>query len=78
MYESPIELVVSQFKSEIIKQQENEVLKAVQNVGVNVNKAELIRALAYDRDQYDKGYSDGYETGRLAMLDELKRKLQEF
>ena len=78
MYESPIELVVSQFKSEIIKQQENEVLKAVQNVGVNVNKAELIRALAYDRDQYDKGYADGYETGRLAMLDELKRKLQEF
>lgn len=76
MYESPIELVVSQFQTEIIKQQENQVIKAVQSVGVNVDKAELLRALAYDRDQYEKGYTDGYEAGRLAMLDELKRKLQ--
>ena len=76
MYESPIELVVSQFQTEIIKQQENQVIKAVQNVGVNVDKAELLRALSYDRDQYEKGYADGYEAGRLAMLDELKRKLQ--
>ena len=76
MYESPIELVVSQFQTEIIKQQENQVIKAVQNVGVNVDKSELLRALAYDRDQYEKGYADGYEAGRLAMLDELKRKLQ--
>ena len=76
MYESPIELVVSQFQTEIIKQQENQVFKAIQNVGVNVDKAELLRALSYDRDQYEKGYADGYEAGRLAMLDELKRKLQ--
>ena len=76
MYESPIELVVSQFQTEIIKQQENQVYRAVQNVGVNVDKAELLRALSYDRDQYEKGYADGYEAGRLAMLDELKRKLQ--
>ena len=76
MYESPIELVVSQFQTEIIKQQENQVIKAVQSVGVNVDKAELLRALSYDRDQYEKGYADGYEAGRLAMLDELKRKLQ--
>ena len=43
---------------------------------MNVDKAELLRALSYDRDQYEKGYADGYEDGRLAMLDELKRKLQ--
>jgi len=76
MYEPPIELVVSQFQNEIIKQQENQVFQVVQNVGVNVDKAELLRALAYDRNQYEKGYGDGYEAGRLAMLDELKRKLQ--
>ena len=76
MYESPIELVVSQFQTEIIKQQENQVFKAIQNVGVNVDKAELLRALSYDRDQYEKGYADGYEAGRFAMLEEIKRKLQ--
>ena len=53
-YKSPIDLMVSQMNVSI----ENEIYKAVQNVGVNVDKDELMKALAYDRDQYRKGYSD--------------------
>lgn len=30
---------------------------------LNVDKDELIRALQYDRGQYDKGYQDGYKAG---------------
>ena len=30
---------------------------------INVNKEELIKALKYDRDQYEKGYDDGYDEG---------------
>lgn len=37
---------------------ENSVLKAVQKVGINVDKEELLKALIYDRRQYDKGYED--------------------
>ena len=37
---------------------EGEILKAVQNVGVNVDKDELLKALQYDRNQYQKGYDD--------------------
>ncbi len=37
---------------------EGEILKAVQNVGVNVDKDELLKALQYDRNQYQKGYAD--------------------
>ena len=37
---------------------DNEILKAVQNVGVNVDKEELLKALQYDRGQYQKGYDD--------------------
>ena len=40
-------------------EQENTVYKAIQSIGVNVDKDELIRALKYDRDQYDKGFDDG-------------------
>ena len=37
---------------------EGEIYKAVMNVGVNVDKEELIKALQYDRGQYQKGYKD--------------------
>jgi hypothetical protein len=37
---------------------EGEVCKAVQNVGINVDKEELLKALQYDKDQYEKGYAD--------------------
>ena len=53
-YQSPIELIRSQMRTAV----ENEVLSAVQRIGVNVDKEELLKALAYDRDQYMKGYND--------------------
>ena len=37
---------------------ENAVFKAVRKVGINVDKEELLKALIYDRGQYDKGYED--------------------
>ena len=58
MYDSPITLMVDQMRMEVEKRQEAEVIKAVQNCGVYVDKCELIKALAYDRDQYSKGYHD--------------------
>ena len=53
-YKSPIELITSQMNLAI----EGEICKAVQNVGVIVEKEELLKALKYDRNQYQKGYSD--------------------
>ena len=60
MYESPIELFsVTDYAKQVDEQIENTVYKAVTKVGVNVNREELIKALAYDRNQYEKGYADG-------------------
>lgn len=42
---------------------ENNVYKAILNVGVVVDKDELLKALDYDRGQYEKGYKDGYHKG---------------
>lgn len=55
MYESPIEFVTS----ELTKQLEGDVLTLAQSYGVRVDKDELIRALNYDRQQYEKGFADG-------------------
>lgn len=60
MYESPIGIIYGEMQTQI----ENDVLKAVQRVGVNVNKEELLKALQYDREQYSKGYEDGLNANR--------------
>lgn len=58
MYESPITIVYGDIQTEFKKETESLVVRCVQNVGVDVDKDELIKALGYDRDQYDKGYAD--------------------
>lgn len=64
MYKSPIEVTsfYDAFTRAINKQVENDVYTAVLNVGVNVDKEELIKALQYDRDQYFAGYADGRQV----------------
>ena len=59
MYKSPIEIFTAQLYHQIVKQKEDDVYKAVVSYGIDVDKEELIRALQYDRDQYEKGYDDG-------------------
>ena len=58
MYESPITIVYGDIQTEFKKETKSLVVRCVQNVGVDVDKDELIKALGYDRDQYDKGYAD--------------------
>lgn len=54
-YKSPIDVI----RGAIETQFENNVYKAVQQYGISVDKDELIKALKYDRGQYEAGYMDG-------------------
>ena len=65
-YESPITILQGQFNTEL----EGEVLRTIWKMGVDVDKDELIRALAYDMNQYLKGFKDGYEAGRARREEE--------
>lgn len=67
MYESPIEIIQTQMQM----QMDEEILKAIQGVGIDVNKEELLKALAYDREQYSKGYKDGVKE----FAERLKAKV---
>lgn len=66
-YESPIKLI----ETEVNMQFENDMLKAVQQCGVVVDKSELIKALQYDRAQYEKGESDFRERFLQTKMDVL-------
>lgn len=54
-YKSPIEII--QEEAQMLF--EDNVVKAIQPYLISINEDELKMALAYDRDQYEKGYSDG-------------------
>lgn len=58
MYKSPVVLVVSEFFSDVVKKEDEYIVKCVHNVGVDVDKDELFEALQYDRRQYEKGWND--------------------
>ena len=62
MYESPIEIIMTDIQHQIAEQQEEQIYKAVVSVGINVDKKELLRALQYDRGQYSRGYVDAMDS----------------
>lgn len=73
MYKSPISIdYTNEIVEKIQKDQELKVLARV-NAEVKVDRDELLKALAYDRDQYNKGY----RAGRESVLSELEGLLQD-
>ena len=66
MYKSPISIYETAMQT-IMEQRENAIVAKVQDAfDVQVDKDELIRALKYDRGQYEAGYKDG----KAAAMDE--------
>ena len=70
-YESPIEIVKT-MHDRIEHDIENNVFKLINSYGININKDELIKALKYDRHQYEKGYTEGYNQGIKDAISKLK------
>lgn len=73
MYKSPIEIIYKDVETKL----ENDVLKAVQQVGIKVDKQELIKALECDRDTYIDGYNDALYEMRIKLtkvFDEMRLK----
>ena len=64
MYQSPIEVIYKDLQMQVKEQADNQIFEAVQQCEIRVDKDELVRALQYDRGQYEKGYVDGYECGK--------------
>lgn len=59
MYKPPIELFYSDVTiKSLAESAEQTIIQAIQKVGVNVDKDELVSALRYDRDQYERGSYD--------------------
>ena len=62
-YKSPIDIIQEEMRTKF----DNKILEAVINVGIKVNKDELIKALEYDRNQYLEGYKEAKEIYKKAL-----------
>lgn len=71
MYESPIEVFTTKIVQDIEERTSGVIIKECARIGVNVNKEELLKALAYDRQQYERGRFDGYMSGYNAAMETI-------
>ena len=72
MYKSPIDVFVTNVQTQLLEQQEKQIYQAVQKCGINVDKTELIKALNYDRNQYQKGYYDAIKWVANELLENFE------
>lgn len=63
-YESPVDIYVRHMVTDLQEKRDGEICAQIEEqIGVHVNKDEMIKALAYDRNQYEEGYRKGYAIG---------------
>lgn len=63
-YECPIVEFVKRTTTQVVEEREERIYKAVLDIGICVNKEELLKALQYDRGQYEKGFYDGQQKAQ--------------
>lgn len=68
MYDSPIKVMFGQMETQI----DNKIMKAIQQLNIEIDKEELVRALQYDRNQYDRGFADGYMVARSEFEERMR------
>jgi glutamate synthase domain-containing protein 1 len=75
-YEPPIQAFIGQMRIEHERTLESETIKAVRAIDVSVDKEELIKALQYDRNQYEKGYINGYNAKASEVAEEIFAEIE--
>lgn len=72
MYESPVYLILKDVETQIDQEIERTIMNVIRKFDVDVDKDELIKALNYDRNQYNKGYKDGINE----VLDKIRAEIE--
>lgn len=77
-YKSPITKIEQEIASQIVETEEGKLMYEVQKaIGYSIEKEELIKALQYDRGQYEKGYNDGYNANKWIPVSERLPELSD-
>lgn len=71
-YESPIKVFRRDTEEKIQREIDHMVIQRVTQLGVDVDRNELMHALNYDRMQYAEGYKAGYAAAMAAAEAKIK------
>lgn len=67
-YVSPITVELRQIQRNFNRKIDTLILNEIRKYDVKVDKDELVKALKYDRNQYEKGYADGKKEAAREIL----------
>lgn len=70
-YKSPIETISQGFRV----QMEDNIMEAIHSYGINVDRDELVKALQYDRKQYEEGFIAGSKLDTNAIKSKFAEDL---
>lgn len=71
MYNSPVTILENIIQQEM-QEKEDKIFQEIKSqIAVDVDKDELLKALRYDRHQYEEGYEDGVMIERRHWIDKL-------
>lgn len=60
MYKSPVSIIQDDYMKKYVEQLDNSIFMAIEKkFRAKIDRDELIKALNYDRGQYEKGFADG-------------------
>lgn len=59
-WQSPIHMIQEEISQKVANVLDSQVDQTTMRVGIEVDKDELVKALEYERNQYQKGYVDGF------------------
>ena len=68
-WKSPIKIIQGQMRVEI----DDNIVRACQDIGVDVNKERLFEIIRDSKSEYDKGYLKGYQNG---VADTIRRIME--
>ena len=74
-YESPVRILQKKLNEAFESSIADSVITMSMEYGIHIDREELIKALQYDRQQYEKGYKDGYDAAMKAVWDLVEKHL---
>ena len=77
MYDCPISMQTDGLELMIREEREKSIVRAVQKIGIDIDKESLIEALNHDRKRYEEAYQKGWDECKKHYEDKLARIIKE-
>lgn len=75
-YVSPITVKLHEIQRNYNRKLDTLILNEIRKYDVKVDKDELVKALKYDRNQYEKGYANGKKDAAEKILTTIYRRIR--